>query len=131
MKVAFATENGKHLDCPFERCPSFSVFEFSMEGYVWLETRFMPDDPPDALEEARTGLRIDAIRDCRLLFAEPVGDSAVHRLMKSGIMVLRTEPGAEVMLQLAKLHSMLKERQPLWLAKAMRRSERGDQAPAD
>ncbi|MCL6457581.1 MAG: nitrogen fixation protein NifX [Gorillibacterium sp.] len=123
MKVAFASINGKHLDCHFGQCPSFSIFDFSEQGYKWLESRSVFGLPVDAEEQERIGQRIQIIWDCKLLFANNIGNYATEKVMRAGIMLLKPESGAEVIPQLEKMQQMMKERPPLWLAKALRRSE--------
>jgi nitrogen fixation protein NifX len=127
MKVAFASTNGKHLDCHFGQCPSFSIFEFSEEGYKWLESRSVLEPPPEAEETDRIGQRLQTILDCKLLFVNSIGNDAAKRVMKAGIMILKSDQGTEVISQLEKMYFMLKERTPLWLTKALRRSEEEEQ----
>lgn len=123
MKVAFASVKGKYLDCAFEDCFSFSLFDFTAEGYRWLETRTLPASvPPGGEEEGMVAMRMKLLRDCRLLFVADIGNESARRVAKAGIMLLETEAGAEVIGQLDKMQAMLKERPPLWLAKALLRS---------
>ncbi|MDF2926232.1 MAG: hypothetical protein K0R57_5146 [Paenibacillaceae bacterium] len=122
MKVAFASINGKHLDCHFGRCPSFSIFNFTEEGFKWLESRSVPDMPGDEDEGSRIGKRLRVIGDCKVLFVEAIGNVAAKKAMKAGIMVFKSDSGTEVIPQLEKLQRMLKERPPLWLVKLLRQA---------
>ncbi|RAU97657.1 NifB/NifX family molybdenum-iron cluster-binding protein [Paenibacillus sp. YN15] len=123
MKVAFASMKGKYLDCVFEDCFSFSVFDFTAEGYRWLETLTLPGSAATDGEGGSGGaVRLGLLRGCKLLFAAEIGNEAARRMAKAGIMVLETAPGAEVIGQLDKMQTMLKERPPLWLARALLRS---------
>jgi nitrogen fixation protein NifX len=114
---------GKYLDCGFEDCFSFSLFDFTAEGYRWLETLTLPGAvPPDGEGGGAVAVRLRLLKGCRLLFAAEIGNEAARRVAKAGIMLLETEPGAEVIGQLDKMQTMLKERPPLWLARALLRS---------
>lgn len=123
MKVAFASVKGKYLDCAFEECVSFSLFDFTAEGYRWLETLTLPGPAPSGGEEGgAVAVRLGLLRGCKLLFVAEIGNEAARRVAKAGIMLLEAEQGAEIIGQLDKMQAMLKERPPLWLARALLRS---------
>ncbi|MFM9327672.1 NifB/NifX family molybdenum-iron cluster-binding protein [Paenibacillus mesotrionivorans] len=123
MRVAFASLKGKYLDCAFEECVSFSLFDFTAEGYRYLETLTLPETALREREEAgAVAARLRLLKGCRILMVSGIGSEAARRVSKAGIMLLETEPGAEVIGQLDKMRTMLKERPPLWLAKALVRS---------
>lgn len=122
MRVAFASINGKHLDCSFGQCPSFSIFDFSGNGFRWLESRSVSDVPGEE-ERLRVRRRLQTIQDCKLLFVLAVDNDAARKAMKAGIMIFRSDPGAEVIPQLERMQQMLKGRPPLWLTKVMRQTE--------
>lgn len=120
MKVAFASVKGKYLDCAFEDCFSFSLFDFTTEGYWWLETLTLPEAAaPEGEEDNVLAVRLRLLKGCRILIVAGIGNEAARRVAKAGIMLLETEPGAEVIGQLDKMRTMLKERPPLWLARAL------------
>ncbi|WP_058304228.1 NifB/NifX family molybdenum-iron cluster-binding protein [Gorillibacterium timonense] len=131
MKIAFASINGKYLDCHFGQCSSFSIFSFSANGYKWLESRSMPEYSEETHGHERIQSRVDAIRDCKLLFVSTIGNEAVQRLMNAGIMTIKVNAGTEIIAQLEKMRLMLMEHPPLWLLRAMLRSdddEKGEEA---
>lgn len=126
MKVAFASENGKQVDAHFGRCSSFSIFEVDDQGYKWLCAREISESA--GLESEKIDRRVDAVRDCTLLFLCQIGPSAAAKITRAGIMPLKVEEGTVVVDQLERLREMLSTRPPIWLKKAMLRTEEAEQA---
>jgi nitrogen fixation protein NifX len=122
MKVAFATEDGKRVDSHFGRCGCFSIFEVNAEGYHWLQAREISDASAQ-VESDRIEQRVDAVKDCTLLFMNQIGPTAAARVTRQGVMPLKVEEGADIIGQLERLKEMLSTKPPLWLAKAMRKAE--------
>lgn len=122
MKVAFATEDGKRVDSHFGRCACFSVFEIDADQYKWLEAREIPEAGVE-IESEKIERRVEAVKDCTLLFVCQIGPSAAAKVTRSGVMPLKVEEGAEIMGQLDRLQAMLQNKPPLWLMKAMRKAE--------
>lgn len=123
MKVAFATEDGKHVNAHFGRCGCFSVFELDAEGYRWLTARGIAEDRAGQAESDKIEKRVDAVKDCTLLFLNQIGPTAAAKVTRAGVMPLKVEEGTEIIGQLERLKDMLKNKPPLWLAKAMRKPE--------
>lgn len=122
MKVAFASGDGKRIDAHFGQCRYFSIFELNGDKYRWLESRTIRVESDSDEHENRVARRIEAIGDCTLLFVSSIGNDAVRRLRKEGIMILKADPESEVIPQMEGLLKLLRERPPLWLLKAVRRA---------
>lgn len=122
MKVGFATTDGKKVDSHFGRCECFSIFEIDEKEYRWTEAREVSDQVAHG-ENVRIERRVDAVRDCTLLFINQIGPAAAAQVTRAGVMPLKVEEGADIIGQLERLQEMLKGKPPLWLAKAMRKSE--------
>lgn len=125
MKVAFATEDGKRVDAHFGRCGCFSIFEVNADEFRWLQAREIVEGR-DQIESDKIDKRVDAVKDCTLLFICAIGATAAAKVTRSGIMPLKVEEGTEIVGQLERLQDMLKNKPPLWLAKAMRKAEEGE-----
>ncbi|MDF2936294.1 MAG: hypothetical protein K0Q90_1667 [Paenibacillaceae bacterium] len=124
MKVAFATEDGKRVDSHFGRCMIFSVFEVDDKGYKWLEAREVSEQNIQ-VESEKNERRVELVKDCTLLFVCQIGPAAAAKVTRSGVMPLKVEEGTEVVGQLDRLQTMLGNKPPLWLVKAMRKAEEG------
>lgn len=121
MKVAFATEDGKRVDSHFGRCACFSVFEINESEYQWLAAREISETGLQ-VESEKIEKRVDAVKDCTLLFVCQIGPTAAARVTRAGVMPLKVEEGTEIVGQLERLQTMLKNKPPLWLVKAMRKA---------
>lgn len=131
MKVAFASKDGKSVNAHFGSCKSFSIFEISDKEYRWLEAREICSACGDKENESnKTEKRVDAIKDCTLLFINQIGPAAAARVTRTGIMPLKVEEGTPIVGQLERLLEMLQNRPPIWLAKALRKSDSTDEVEA-
>ncbi|MDF2926224.1 MAG: nitrogen fixation protein NifX [Paenibacillaceae bacterium] len=122
MKIAFATEDGKRVDSHFGRCSCFSIFDINAEDYRWLEAREIAE-VSSGVESEKIDKRVDAVKDCVLLFLCQIGPTAAAKVTRAGVMPLKVEEGADIVGQLERLQNMLKTKPPLWLVKAMRKTE--------
>lgn len=119
MKIAFASNEGRTLDCHFGQCNSFAIFDFGEKGYRLLESRTLPVTGEETEECDKFQQRVELIADCTVLFVVKIGGDAVKKVLAAGIILLQSEQGSEILPQLEQLRQMLKERPPLWLVKAL------------
>lgn len=126
MKVAFATDDEKHVNSHFGFCETFSVYELSLGKYEKLAPRKVVI--VQNMEEAgRIEARVNAVNDCTLLFITQIGPAAAARVTRNKIMPIKVEDGTTIQEQLDRLMFMLKNRPPLWLAKALNESKLKDE----
>lgn len=124
MKVAFATEDGKRVDSHFGRCACFSIFEINEHSYQWLKAREIAENSSQ-VESEKIDKRVEAVKDCTLLFVCQIGPTAAAKVTRAGVMPLKVEEGTDIVGQLERLQAMLQNKPPLWLVKAMRKAEEG------
>lgn len=128
MKVAFASKTGKLVDTHFGKCESFSIFEISENEYRWVEAREIGCSCGENESDSnKTEKRVDAIKDCTLLFINQIGPAAAARVTRTGIMPLKVEEGTPIVGQLERLLELLRNKPPVWLVKALRKSESTDE----
>ncbi|WP_445490741.1 nitrogen fixation protein NifX [Niallia sp. 03133] len=118
IKVAFATEDGVHVNMHFGYCEAFDVYEVTKEKYEKLATRVINDNE-DNNESDRIEERLNLVIDCTLLFINQIGPTAAARVTRSKIMPVKVQEGTLIQEQLDRLIMMLQSNPPLWLAKAM------------
>ncbi|MFT8321324.1 MAG: NifB/NifX family molybdenum-iron cluster-binding protein [Bacillus sp. (in: firmicutes)] len=118
IKVAFATEDGVHVDTHFGHCEAFDVYEITTEKYQKLATRVI-SDKEDNNESNRIEERLNLVIDCTLLFINQIGPTAAARVTRSKIMPVKVKEGTPIYEQLDRLLLMLQTNPPLWLSKAM------------
>lgn len=126
MKVAFATDDGRAINSHFGHCRSFMIYEITPEKYEWSETRQVTE-AAEGDEIGRIEARVDAIRDCSLLFITQIGASAAAKVTRRQIMPVKVEDGTPILEQLDRLLQMLQTRPPIWLVKVMKQNQRKEE----
>lgn len=124
MKVAFATDDTKHVNSHFGFCYKFAVYEVTPGKYQELPARDVVVEK-NMEESGRIEARLNAVVDCTLLFITQIGPAAAARVTRNKIMPIKVEDGTSIVDQLNRLMEMLKKKPPVWLAKALNESIRG------
>ena len=135
MKVAFATSNGADVDEHFGRAGTFSIFELTADGYIFLEERKFSEgggDNPysrDRTVEGTKGMgqvhddrvqeKVDRLSDCKIIYMTEIGGPSAARLVKKGIMPLKVKEPAPFAEVLEKLLLTIKNSPPPWLKKEL------------
>ncbi|WP_027417116.1 nitrogen fixation protein NifX [Aneurinibacillus terranovensis] len=122
MRVAFATDDGKLVNSHFGHCESFAIYEVTTEKFTWIATRQVQEAFSDD-ELGKIDARLNAIKDCTLIFITQIGASAAARVTRNKIMPVKVEHEASILGQLDRLLTMLKTKPPLWLVKALNNNE--------
>ncbi|MGN8843889.1 NifB/NifX family molybdenum-iron cluster-binding protein [Niallia sp. HCP3S3_B10] len=118
MKIAFATDDGKHVDTHFGYTESFDIYDISKEKYEKVQTRVV-SCASEISENNRIDYRINIIVDCKLLFITQIGPAAAARVTRNKIMPIKVKEGTLIQEQLDRLLLLLQSKPPLWLAKAL------------
>ncbi|CAI9386082.1 NifB/NifX family molybdenum-iron cluster-binding protein [Niallia sp. Sow4_A1] len=118
MKIAFATDDGKHVDTHFGYTESFDIYDISKEKYEKVQTRVV-SCASEISENNRIDYRINRIVDCKLLFITQIGPAAAARVTRNKIMPIKVKEGTLIQEQLDRLLLLLQSKPPLWLAKAL------------
>ncbi len=119
MKVAFATQDLTLVNAHFGWARNILIYELSESEcrqvqHVRFEGALEEDGNEDKLSP-----KIEAIRDCALLYVAAIGGSAAARVIAHKIhpvKVVETETIAQV---LEKLQQVLRQTPPPWLRKAL------------
>ena len=119
MKVAFATQDLKHVDAHFGWAKNIAVYEISPEGYHFVEAIQFDGDLKEDGNEDKLAPKIDAIRDCAILYVAAIGGSGAARVVAANIHPIKVTKPEEITELLDKLVTVLKGTPPPWLRKAM------------
>lgn len=122
MKVAFATNDAKHVNSHFGFCEKFAVYEVTHGKYVELPARQVVIEQ-NMEESGRIEARVNAVKDCTLLFITQIGPAAAARVTRNKIMPIKVEEGTTIEQQLNRIMDMLKNKPPVWLTKALNESD--------
>jgi nitrogen fixation protein NifX len=123
MKVAFATQDLVHVDAHFGWTKNLAIYEIAPEGSRFIEVVQFSDEVAEDGNEDKLKLRVDAIKDCAILYVAAIGGSGAARVVAQNVhpmKVAQPEPIAEL---LEKLCNVLKGTPPPWLRKALLKGE--------
>jgi nitrogen fixation protein NifX len=119
MKVAFTTEDMKRIDAHFGWARHIAVYEVSPLGYQFLEAIQFDGDLKEDGSEDKLLPKIDAIRDCAIIYVAAIGGSAAAKVVNAGVhpvKAMNAEPITEI---LDRLVQVLNGTPPPWLRKAL------------
>ena len=123
MKVAFATEDMKHVDAHFGWAKHFAVYEVSPEGHSFVEAIQFDGDLKEDGSEDKLLPKIDAIRDCAIIYVAAIGGSAAAKVVNARVhpvKVVQPEPISDL---LDRLQKVLQGTPPPWLRKALMKGQ--------
>jgi nitrogen fixation protein NifX len=126
MKIAFATQDLKRVDAHFGWAKNIAVYELSTEESRLAEVfRFEGDLKEDGNEDKITP-KVEAIKDCAIVYVAAIGGSAAGRVVQAGIHPIKVTQPEEIADLLAKLQTVLKGNPPPWLRKALLKGKERD-----
>lgn len=80
MKVAFATQDLKRVDAHFGWAKNIAIYEIGPEGHSFLEAIEFDGDLKEDGNEDKLAPKIDAIKDCAILYVAAIGGSGQRAL---------------------------------------------------
>jgi nitrogen fixation protein NifX len=119
MKVAFATQDLKRVDAHFGWARNITIYEVSPEGYRFLEAVQFSGELQEDGNEDKLAPKIDAIKDCAILYVAAIGGSGAARVVAANIHPMKVNQPEEIADLLVKLVDVLKGVPPPWLRKAL------------
>jgi len=123
MKVAFATQDLKLVDAHFGWAKNIAIYDLSPTGYQFLEVVQFDGDLKEDGDEDKLAPKLEAIKDCALLYVAAIGGSAAARVVAHKIHPVKVaglEPIEDV---LEKLKNVLNGTPPPFLRKALMRDQ--------
>jgi nitrogen fixation protein NifX len=119
MKIAFATQDRKHVDAHFGWAQNIAIYDVSPDGHRFLETvEFTSDLQEDGNEDKLTP-KIEAIKDCAILYVAAIGGSGAARVVAQRVHPIKVSEPEPIDALLDKLQTVLGGTPPPWLRKAM------------
>lgn len=119
MKVAFATQDLNQVNAHFGWAKNILIYELSetecqMIRHVRFEGALEEDGDEDKLMP-----KIEAVRDCALLYVSAIGGSAAARVIAHKIHPVKVAEDEKIQRVLEKLQQVLRGTPPPWLRKAL------------
>ena len=119
MKVAFATEDGRHVDAHFGWVRRIAVYEVTPDEFHFVrDCEFAGDMKADG-DEDRLGPKLEAIQDCAILYVAAIGGSGAARVVAKNIHPVKVAETQAIDDILSRLRDVLHGTPPPWLRKAL------------
>lgn len=119
MKVAFTTQDMKHVDAHFGWAKNIAVYEISPDGYQFLEAIQFDGDLKEDGNEDKLAPKIDAVRDCAILYVAAIGGSAAAKVVNARVHPVKVPEPELIGVILDRLQTVLQGTPPPWLRKVM------------
>lgn len=123
MKIAFATQDLKHVDAHFGWAKNIAIYDVSPQGHHLLNTVQFDGDLQEDGNEDKLAPKIQAISDCAILYVAAIGGSGAARVVAKNIHPVKVNQPEVIEEILVRLENTLKGAPPPWLRKAMLKSQ--------
>jgi len=129
MKVAFASTRGTTVDEHFGRAGAFAIYDITPEGADFLELRRVSENDLDTdvvvtrgmgdLHDAAVTAKIDKLADCKIVYFTEIGGPSAAKLVRRGVMPLKTDPATPIATLADKLVETMRTNPAPWMRKAI------------
>ena len=119
MKIAFATEDLKHVDAHFGWAKHIAVYDVTTEGIHFVTTHEFTGNLQEDGNEDKLGPKLAAIEDCAILYVAAIGGSGAARVVAKKIHPIRVSEPEAIDSVLLRLQKVLRGTPPPWLRKVM------------
>jgi nitrogen fixation protein NifX len=120
MKIAFTTSDNIHINSHFGSAKKIDVYEVDQIDYQFVETLKFDGNLNEDGNEDKLLPKIEALRDCTIVYVSTIGGSAAARLIKQRITPIKAQSEEqEITDVLTKLVQTLNGSPPPWLRKAL------------
>ena len=119
MKIAFATQDRTHVNAHFGLAKTIAIYDVSSRGHQFLEAVEFNGELAEDGNEDKLGPKLEAIKDCAILYVAAIGGSGAARVVASNIHPVKVNQPEEIDGLLIRLSDVLKGSPPPWLRKAM------------
>ncbi len=124
MKVAFATQDLQRVDAHFGWAKNIAIYELSPESYRFIEAVQFEGDLQEDGNEDKLAPKLEAIKDCAILYVAAIGGSGAARVVAQGIHPMKVPQPEPIADLLEKLQNVLKGTPPPWLRKVLAKENR-------
>jgi nitrogen fixation protein NifX len=123
MKVAFATQDLKRVDAHFGWAKNIAIYDINPEGHKFVEAIQFDGDLKEDGNEDKLAPKIEAIKDCAILYVAAIGGSGAARVVANNIHPMKVNQPEDILSLVEKLEGVLKGTPPPWLRKALAKSQ--------
>lgn len=119
MKVAFSTQDLQRVDAHFGWAKNIAIYDVRPDGYDFVETIAFDGELQEDGNEDKLAPKLDAIKDCAILYVAAIGGSGAARVVAMKIHPIKVAQPEPILDILDKLQDVLKGTPPPWLRKAL------------
>jgi nitrogen fixation protein NifX len=119
MKVAFATEDGRHVDAHFGWAKSIAIYDVTPDELQFVTTAEFAGTLQEDGNEDKLGPKLEAIKDCAILYVAAIGGSGAARVVARNIHPVKVAETQTIEDILLRLQDVLRGTPPPWLRKAL------------
>lgn len=123
MKVAFATQDLKRVDAHFGWAKNIAIYEVGPEDSHFVEAIEFDGDLKEDGNEDKLAPKIEAIKDCAILYVAAIGGSGAARVVANNIHPMKVSQPEEISDLIEKLATVLRGTPPPWLRKVMSKGQ--------
>ncbi|MGJ0506880.1 MAG: nitrogen fixation protein NifX [Methylocystis sp.] len=122
MKVAFATQDLERVDAHFGWAKNIAIYDLTPESYSFLESVAFAGDLQEDGNEDKLQPKLEAIKDCAILYVAAIGGSGAARVVAQNIHPMKVPQPEKITDLLDKLQTVLRGAPPPWLRKILSKS---------
>ena len=119
MKIAFATQDNESVNAHFGWAKSIIVYNVSPQGHQFVKSFEFGDKLEEDGDEDKLAPKLEAIKDCAIVYVAAIGGSAAARVVALRIHPVKVPVPEPIAGILDKLQAVLGGTPPPWLRKAM------------
>ncbi|WFU80418.1 nitrogen fixation protein NifX [Bradyrhizobium sp. CIAT3101] len=123
MKVAFATQDLKRVDAHFGWAKNIAIYDVRPEGHHLIESIQFDGDLKEDGNEDKLTPKIEAIKDCAILYVAAIGGSGAARVVANNVHPMKVSRPEAIDDLCIKLEGVLKGSPPPWLRKVLAKGQ--------
>ena len=123
MKIAFATQDKQRVDAHFGWAKHLAIYDVTPTTINFVETFHFGEDLAEDGNEDKLAPKLDAIKDCAILYVAAIGGSGAARVVAQKIHPIKVPQPEPILDILDKLQDVLKGTPPPWLRKALEKDQ--------
>jgi len=123
MKVAFATQDLKRVDAHFGWAKNIAIYDVNPDGHRFVEAIQFDGDLKEDGNEDKLAPKIEAIKDCTILYVAAIGGSGAARVVANNIHPMKVAQPEAIDDLCVKLEDVLKGSPPPWLRKVLAKDQ--------
>ncbi len=119
MKVAFATQDLERVDAHFGWAKNIAIYDLKPDSYSFVESVQFAGDLQEDGNEDKLQPKLEAIKDCAILYVAAIGGSGAARVVAQNIHPMKVPQPEKITDLIAKLQTVLSGSPPPWLRKVL------------